>query len=239
MRTHATVVLLSAGLMAGLAWPTEAQQPAGPPMIVTAGEATVKKAPDEAWLLISTDARAPKAVDARRLAAEAMTDVQTALKATGLAADAIRTVAFAVEPQLVWNQGRSTTTGYLAHNQIEVRVDDLGKLPDVFDAATTPKAVTLAISGPRFDVKDRETVERQLLAAAVENALARARAMAEGAHLTLGPIEHIENETPSPGGAMPMRMIAVGSGEAPGQSTPVTPGEIELRAAVRLTVGVR
>jgi uncharacterized protein YggE len=240
MRPHASVVLLTVGLFSGLARPTEAQQPVGPPTIVTAGEATLKKAPDQAWLLVATDARAPKSADARQLGAQAMTDVQAALKATGLAPDALRTLAYTLEPETTWTNGHATTTGYVAHNQIEVRVDDLNTLPAVLDAANTPKNVTLSISGPRFDVKDRETLERQLLSAAVQNALARARAMAEGAQLTLGAIQTIENDTPTtPGAPVPMRMMAVGSGAAPGQPTPVTPGEIELRAAVRLTVIVR
>jgi uncharacterized protein YggE len=235
-----TMLIAAAALVAG-AQPADARQAAPPvPTVVTAGEAVVKRAPDRAWVLVATDAHAPKPVDARRLGAQAMTDVQAALKATGLAADAIRTVAYSLQPETAWNNGRATVTGYVAHNQIEVRVDDLDKLPDVLDAANTPKSVSLTIEGPRFDLKDRETVERQVLSSAVENAIARARALAEGAKMTLGAIQSIENQTPSSEPTpIPMFRSIAGAGGGSGPATPVTPGEIEILARVTVSIAIR
>lgn len=208
------------------------------PTIVTAGEAVITRAPDRAWIVVATDARAPRAADARKLGAQAMTDVQTALRATGLAADAVRTVAYSLEPETVWTNGQPSVKDYVAHNQIEVRVDELDKLPEVLDAASTSKNVSLVIQGPRFDVRDREALEKQALASAVEDAISRAQAMAQGAKLTLGPIQSIENESPValPVSPLPLRMAGA-SGGVP--STPVTPGAIEIRAEVRLTIAVR
>jgi hypothetical protein len=169
-----------------------------------------------------------------------MTDVQAALKATGLAADAIRTVAYSLQPETTWTNGRATITGYVAHNQIEVRVDDLDKLPDVLDAADTPKNVSLTVDAPRFDLKDRETVEREVLASAVENAMARARAMAEGAKATLGAIQRIENQSlPSEPAPTPMiRTMAPSGGAGGAPATPVTPGQIEIHARVLVTIAI-
>lgn len=233
----AAVVALWAG-----APPARAQQASPPvPALVTAGEAVVERAPDRAWVRVATDAHAPQPADARRLGAQAMTDVQAALKATGLAADAIRTVAYSLQPETTWTNGRATITGYVAHNQIEVRVDDLDKLPDVLDAANTPKNVSLTVDAPRFDLKDRETVEREVLASAVENAMARARAMAEGAKVTLGAIQRIENQSP-PSEPAPTPMIRtmapIGAG-ASAPATPITPGQIEIHARVLLTIAIR
>jgi uncharacterized protein YggE len=236
-----SIVIATAALVAG-PQAADTRQAAPPvPTIVTAGEAAVKRAPDRAWVLVATDAHAPKPLDARRLGAQAMTDVQAALKATGLAADAIRTVAYSLQPETAWNNGRATVTGYVAHNQIEVRVDDLDRLPDVLDAANTPKNVSLTIDGPRFDLEDRETVEREVLSSAVENAMARARAMAEGAKVTLGAIQSIQNQSPpSEPTPMPMaRSLAVVSGGGDASATPVTPGEIEIRARVTVSIAIR
>jgi uncharacterized protein YggE len=235
------LVIAAVGLLAR-AQPCDAHQASPPvPDLVTAGEAVVERAPDRAWVRVATDAHAPKAADARRLGAQAMTDVQAALKATGLAADAIRTVAYSLQPETTWTNGRATITGYVAHNQIEVRVDDLDKLPDVLDAANTPKNVSLTVDEPRFDLKDRETVEREVLVSAVENAMARARAMAQGAKVTLGAIQSIENQSP-PSETAPTPMIRTmapigGGGGAP--ATPVTPGQIEIHARVLVTIAIR
>jgi uncharacterized protein YggE len=234
-------VVRTAAILALLSTPAFAQETPARPTISTPGEASVKQAPDRAWVTLAVDAHASKSDDARRMGAQAMTDVQAALKATGLPADAIRTLAYSLQPENRYADGRQTVIGYIAHNQIEVRVDDLDKLPAVLDAATTPKNVTLSIGDPRFDLKNRESVEREMLARAVDNALARARAIAGGAGLTLGPIVHIENQTApvyTPGPIM--RTMAVGGTAAGGQipSTPITPGEIEVRANVLLTVAI-
>jgi uncharacterized protein YggE len=235
-----TIVIAAAVLVAGPQAADARQAPPPVPTVVTAGEAVVKRAPDRAWVLVATDAHAPKPVDARRLGAQGMTDVQAALKATGLAADAIRTVAYSLQPETAWNNGRATVTGYVAHNQIEVRVDDLDKLPDVLDAANTPKNVSLTVEGPRFDLKDRETVEREVLASAVENAMARARAMAEGAKVTLGAIQSIQNQSASESIQMPMaRSLAAAGGAGGAPPTPVTPGEIEIHARVTVSIAIR
>jgi hypothetical protein len=60
-------------------------------VIVTQGEATLKRAPDRAWLTVSTEARDPRATEARKKNAEAMTIVQGVLKGAGVSADALRT----------------------------------------------------------------------------------------------------------------------------------------------------
>jgi hypothetical protein len=110
-------VVIAAGSLVASARAADAHQAApSVPAVVTAGEAVLRRAPDRAWIRVATDAHAAKAVDARRLGAQAMTDVQAALKTTGLAADAIRTVAYSLQPETAWNNGRATVTGYVAHN---------------------------------------------------------------------------------------------------------------------------
>src|SRR5262245_44772978 len=71
------------------------------PAVTTHGKATVKRAPDRAWITVSTEVRDAKPADARQKSADIMTAVQNALKATGLPADAIRTTAYALNPEMV------------------------------------------------------------------------------------------------------------------------------------------
>ena len=68
-----------------------AQGPPAPPSIVTRGQATLKRVPDQAWVQIAAETRATTPAEAQRLAAEAMTSVQAALKKAGVAADAMKT----------------------------------------------------------------------------------------------------------------------------------------------------
>ena len=215
-----------------------AQQQAAPeqPVIVTQGEATIKRAPDRAWLTVAAESRAPKPADAQRAAATAMTAAQQAIMSRGgVAADQIKTTNYSLQPDIDYSGGASRVRGYIARNEIEVRVDALEKLGEILDAAGSAGATSIA--GLRFDLKDRDTIEREALRQAVKNAMARAEAMAAGASRTLGPILRIEEQ--GGGGVTPVpyqTMMRVEGGQA---ATPVTPGQVDVRVHVTLTVSIR
>jgi uncharacterized protein YggE len=205
--------------------------------IITTGEAVVKRAPDRAWITVATEVRDSRPDAARTRSAEITTAVQNALKATGLAADAIRTTAYSLTPDMEYVNGASRIRGYVVRNQVEVRIDDLDKVPAVIDAANAPKASGLSIIGPRFDLKNRNAAEHEALRLAVENAMSRAQAIAAGARRTLGPIVRIEEQTTSSDIPFPRpQMMTAARAE---RETPITPGEIEVRAVVTLTIAIR
>ena len=221
-------------IVASPAWAQQIQTQ-GPPSIVTRGEASVKRAPDQAWVSIAAESRASTSAEAQRLAAEAMKAVDSALSRAGLTESAIRTTGYSLQPDMEYVNGRGRVRGYIARNQVEVRVDDLKKLGAVIDAAGSAGATSM--SGLRFDIKDRDNVEREALRLAVEDAMARAKSIASGAGSSLGPIIRIEEQRDTP--VQPMyRMATMTMAEAPPQ-TPINPGELEIRATVMLTVGIR
>jgi uncharacterized protein YggE len=150
---------------------------------------------------VATETRDAQAERARTLSAEGMTALQAALKAAGLTDDMIRTTGYSLVPEMDWKSGRGVVRGYVVRNQVEVRIDDLARLSAVIDAATTSRATSLSITGPRFALKDEESVEAEALRLAVGAALTRARAMAMGAGRTLGNIVRIEEH--AMGGGMP------------------------------------
>jgi uncharacterized protein YggE len=210
-----------------------AQTAEAPPVITTTGEARLSRAPDLAWVSVAAEARADRPGEAQRLAAEAMASAQAALEAAGLPADAIRTTGYSLRPNLQYQNGRSTILGYIANNQIEVRVDELDRLGAVLDAAGGSGAT--AISGLRFDLKDRTGAEREALRMAVEDALGKARAIASGAGASIGPVVRIDEQGVTP----PPQRFMMRAEAAQQVQTPVTPGELEIVASVTLTVQIR
>lgn len=214
-----------------------AQTPApAPSVIVTQGEAAIKRAPDRAWLTVAAEARAQKPADAQRQAAAAMTAAQQAIASRGgLAADQIKTTSYSLQPDMEYSGGTSRVRGYIARNEIEVRIDALDRLGDVLDAAGSAGATSIA--GLRFDLKDRETIERDALRQAVRNAMARAEAMALGASRSLGPILKIEEQ--GAGVVTPVPYQAMMRAEGGQASTPITPGQVDVRVHVTLTVSIR
>jgi len=209
-------------------------------LVITQGEATVRRTPDQAWLSISTQTREARSDDARRKNAENMAAVQEKLRTTGLLPDAIRTTGYRLEPEMEWKNGRGSVKGYIAYNQIEVRIDDLDSLSDIVDVADVAGSTVLRISGLRFALKDQQTAEVEALRLAVQAAHARAEAIASGAQRTLGNIVRIEEQ--NLGGSIrpdvfPMQAAVARSSDT--SETPIVVEDIEVLARVTLTIELR
>lgn len=207
------------------------------PVAVVSGEGVVKAPPDRAWVTIGAESRSRDPKEAQAQNAKAMSAVQEKLAALGLAKDQIRTVGYDLQLEFDWTNGKQTPRGYVARNTIEVRVDEIGRVGEVLDAAVTTGATS--IHGLRFDLKKREALEREALRLAVVDAKARADAIASGAGSTVGRVIRIEE-----GGArtipppQPVMMARMAADEAR-PSTPVAAGEIEIRGQVTLTVSLK
>jgi uncharacterized protein YggE len=209
--------------------------PASEPVVVTSGEAVVKRAPDRAFVSIAAESRAKTSRDAQKLNAEAMTSVLGKLKSSGIPGDAIQTTGYDIQPEFDYANGKQTVRGYVARNSIEVRVDELPKLGDILDIAVGAGATSVA--GVRFDLKDRTGAEREALKLAVEDARARANAAAGGAGLKVDRIVRIEEQRTSV--MPPPRPMMAMRAEAQAPTTPVVAGELEIRAAVTVTAAIR
>jgi uncharacterized protein YggE len=233
---HLALVVCIGFLGAG---PALAQPAApGPPVIVTSGEGLVKRAPDRAWVTIGAESRARTAAEAQRLNTDAMTAVLGRIKAAGIPADAVQTTGYNLQPEFDYANGKQTLRGYVARNQVQVRVDALDKTGDVITAAVATGATN--VSGVRFDLKDRAGAEREALRLAVGDARTRADAAASGGGLTIDRVLRIEEQREMPDGPRPMQMnMAMMESRAAQASVPVEAGEIEVRARVTLTVAIR
>lgn len=207
------------------------------PVVVVSGEGVVKSPPDRAWVTVATESRSKNPKEAQSQNATTMTAVQQKLAGLGIAKDAIRTLSYDLQLESDWVNGRQVPRGYVARNLIEVRLDDLARVGEVIDAAVTGGAN--AIHSVRFDLKDRESLERQALRRATADARQRAEAAAAGAGATIGRVIRIEEPGrsvyPQP---VPMTMARAAMADERAQ-TPVIPGEIEIRASVVLTATLK
>lgn len=227
-------VLILTALVIAIAVPASAQAPVGPSVVVVSGTGVVTAAPDQAWVHIGAETRAKAPREAQVANAAAMTAVQQKLAALGLPKDAVRTLAYDVQMEFDYVNGRQTPRGYVARNAIEVRVDDLARVGEVLDASVGSGATT--VNGLRFDLKAREAAERDALQRAVADAMRRAEAAAAGARRTVDRVIRIEEAGARQGPPMPMPMARAMAAEA---ATPVAAGEIEIRADVTVTVTLK
>ena len=215
---------------------TAAAQETAPqvPVIVTVGDAVVRRAPDLAFVTVSVETRAKNPRDAQRLNAEAMTAVQQRLTQARVPKENIRTAGYYLDQEFDMVQGRRVPREFVARNAAEVRVDEVARTGEIVDAVVQSGATS--VSGIRFDLKDRDSAEREALRLAVADARSRADAAAAGAMRTVDRVIRIEDSRDAgPGFPRPMMTMA----RADISQTPVEPGVIEIRARVTLTVSMK
>src|SRR3954463_14866325 len=98
-RLLAFTVLLALG-GAGSVRAQDAAPPQTPtPAIVTTGEATVRRAPDQAFVTIAVETRGRTSRDAQQQNAEAMTSVHQRISSAGVAKDAVRTIGYSIQQE--------------------------------------------------------------------------------------------------------------------------------------------
>lgn len=218
------------------AQPAQRLQEPGPPVVVATGEASLKRAPDRAWVTIAAESRARTPREAQKANADAMSAVMQKLKGAGLPSDAIRTTTYDLQPQYDYRDGRQTLREYLARNAVEVRVDQIDRIGEILDLAVGAGATN--VSGVRFDLKDRAGVEREVLSLAVANAHARAQAAARGAGMSVERVLRIE-EGRAPGPPPQPVMMAMREASVAAAPTQITPGDLEISVTVTLTAAIR
>ena len=167
---------------------------------------------------------------------DAMTAVIDKIKAVGIPADAIQTTAYNLQPEFDYANGKQTLRGYLARNQVEVRIDTLAKTGDIIAAAVGTGATN--VSGVRFDVKDREGLEREALRMAVRDARRRADAAAAGAGVAIDRVMRIEEQRDTVPPVRPIAMMEMRA-EMAQAAVPVEAGQVEVRSRVTMTAAIK
>ena len=117
-----------------------------------------------------------------------------------------------------------------------MRLDDIARVGEVIDLAVSGGAT--AVHNVRFDLKQREALEREALKRATADARARAEAAAAGAGRSIDRVVRIEEPTGRPMPPQPMMMMREAAAAA-APPTPVVPGELEIRATVTLTATLK
>src|SRR4051812_15066457 len=186
------------GTIAGTPASMAAQEPAPPamPMIVTRGEAVLHRPADQAFITVDVENRAKNPRDAQRQNADAMSAVQARVAAAGVPKDAVRTTGYVVQQEFDYANGRRTPREYVARNGIEIRVEPVDRAGELLDVVVQGGAT--AVSGVRFDLKDRSALEREALRLAVVDARARADALASGAGRSVDRVLRIEDSREPP-----------------------------------------
>lgn len=208
---------------------------AEPPIISVVGMGEVVVAPDMATVFITVSLTAPEPAAALAQASAVTENVIEAIAALGVADTDIRTASLTVWEEFEWGMdGSRRSIGHNATNTLLVVIRDLDIAGYVLGMAT--EAGATSIGNLQFDVADRNEAYNRALAIAVENAAGKARVIALATGGSLGAIVSV---TEVPGWNMPVAfgggiMPATAMAEADGFRAMVQPGELAVRAEVRI-----
>jgi hypothetical protein len=206
-----------------------AQTPPEPRLITMSGHGEARAVPDTAMLSAGVSAQAPSAAAALAANTARMQTVLAALKKQGVPDKDIQTSNFSISPQYANGNGEAPRiTGYQANNQVEVRLEDVGKLGVTLDALVTAGANQM--NGVSFSIRDDAALLAQARAAAVADARLKAETFSKAAGVGLGAILSIGengNEGPRP-------MFAAAPMMARAKAVPVALGEQSVNANVTI-----
>lgn len=207
-----------------LALPGVAMAEAG--TITVTGTATINTVPDLATVTLGVTTLGETAAAAVAANNEAVSGVIGRLIAAKVADRDMQTSNLSVNPNWVAKADGSgqEVKGYVASNLLTVQIRALDTTGAVLDAAIEDGANTL--NGLSFGLQDQRPVEDQARKAAVADALARAKLLAEAAGEKLGPIVSI---TEGGGYQAPMPMMTKMERDS---AVPVAAGEIGVSASV-------
>jgi hypothetical protein len=198
--------------------------------ITVVGSGSAKVVPDVAQWSFGVQTSAGAAEEALSDNSEAMRRVLDALRNAGVARDDLRTEQVSVYPRTS-DDGRSIV-GYDASNSVTATVRDLDRTGAIVDAAVAAGANQ--VSGPSLTVSDAEAKYADAVAAAFDDARARAEAIAAKAGVALGaPLAIVDGG--SEGMPVPYYERAVAGAAV---DVPVEPGVQEVGATLTITFAI-
>ena len=220
--TFVAAAVVGAAAFAGIGRPDAARgDAAAPDTVTTTGHGVVTVVPDEASVTAGVETRAASAVEALSQNAKLMSGVVAALKAAG--GSGLQTQQVSLSPQ---TNSENQVTAYVADDSVSAKAK-IAAAGALIDAAVGAGANT--VDGPTLDVSDRDARYRDALGKAVEDARAKAEALAQAGGFGVGQVSSVTEETVS--APVPVYEAAVAKSTA----TPIEPGTQDVTADVSVT----
>jgi len=219
--------LLLASLFAGVGAPLLAHALGGaaqPGTVEVSGMGTVSVTPDTATLSFGVTTEAKTAAAALSENSDAAAKVIAALKKAGIAAKDIQTQFVSLSPR--YTDRGDDIVGYTASNSVSAVVRDLQSAGAVIDAGVAAGANQ--VSGPSLSTSDESARYREALKGAVADARAKAQALGQAGHFSIGQIVSGVEQSSTP---VPL----AGGREAPTGGPPIEPGTQQIQATVTVT----
>lgn len=193
------------------------------------GHGEARAPPDQATLVLGVQTDAPSAAAALQANAADMTRVVAALRAAGIAAADLQTSALSVSAQYAYAPGAAPRlTGYQANNEVTVTTQDLARVGQLVDAASSAGATN--VGQISFGLKNRASAENFARLAAVKDLDDKAQIYADAAGYHIRRLVNLSEASGVQAVPFP-RMMAAAAASAVA-TTPVETGQIVVSVDV-------
>jgi uncharacterized protein YggE len=197
------------------------------------GRAVVEVAPDLASVSVGVNTRAATPTEALDRNSAAARRAIELVRSLGVGQPDIATGSVTLSEAFRTTGQGQVPDGFQASNTVTIRVRDLGRLGEIMRRVVEQGANR--VGGVTFGLSDQAKFADQARAAAVEDALRKARGLASAAGVKLGPIEQISFPPRTE-----FRSYGDGAADMPSRqrvlaTVPIEVGTVEVSAEVDMT----
>lgn len=199
------------------------------------GEGIAAAVPDTAQINLGIEVENPSATQAQQEANKIINNISEKLQSLGIKKENIKTTRYNVYPKRKYTEGKSTIDGYQVNVNLLVEVDDLEKINQAIDAATSLGANQIGQLNLTISDDKKEKLLQQAREKAIKNAKQQAADLTNAAGVKLGKIVNIHENLPL--SSRPVYEMArsdvqedIGGGE-----TQIQPGESEIKVTITLS----
>ncbi len=166
--------------------------------IAVGGRGRITGAPDTLEIQMGVTVSRRSVADAMQEAADLADALLAVLDEEGIADRDIQTVDFSISPEYDFQLNTQRLTGYRVTNLFKVIVRDLDAARSVIGAGAAAGGDAIRIHNVRFALEDDSALVQEARAAAWQDAIAKARELADLAGVSLGlPVSITESFAPS------------------------------------------
>ncbi len=201
------------------------------------GEGKVSVVPDVANLSLGVEAQAETVAEAQAQATGAMVAVMGVLDDYDIAKKDIKTQRFSIQAVKRWDNGEEILLGYRVTNIVAVKIRELDDTGVIIDAVAEAGGDYTRINSIIFTVDDPTDYYEEAREKAMEDAEAKAQQLADLAGVDLGKPTYV-NES---GAFIPVPReyyMAVPEAVPTPASSPISPGETEIRLTVQVVYSI-
>jgi uncharacterized protein len=203
------------------------------PVVTLSVRGVARAKPDRAVLNAGVQTKAVSAADAMAQNAKQMQGVLAALKAKSVADKDIQTSSISLTQDYEYTEKGRVFKGYVANNNVSVRMKDISKVGSVLD--TLVNAGATDISGPTFMVENDAALAEAARTDAMAQAANYSAFYAKNAGFRKARLQSI-SEGRDFGMAIPMANMRMSNDAAASSGeTPIEPGEVASQISITVT----